>query len=307
MKRMFILLLMVLVLVGCTDKKSAKFTVGVIQFGDFASLNDTLDGIEDVLKDEDIKLVVKSAQGEAANVITIASQFVEDDVDLIVAITTQAAQAAVAASDGKIPVVFSAVSDPVSAGISDLKTVTGVSDIAPLEAQFELISDLTPDVKKIGVLFKTGDPNGMYQTERIKEISQKYDISIITKGALEVSDLSISANSLAQEVDAFYLITDSLIVGNTGVIVDEGERAGVVSFASEDGQFEQGVLASNSISYVEIGKQTAKMVKSILMDGMDPSEIEIEEAKQTYPQISKEVAEDFGIEVPDAYLEYIVE
>lgn len=307
MRKVKILLLIVLLLVGCSTKKEKMFRVGVIQFGDFASLNDTLKGIEAVLENEDIELIVKSAQGEAANVITIATQFVNDEVDLILAITTQAAQAAVAASDGKIPVVFAAVSDPVSSGVSGLDYVSGVSDIAPLQAQFDLISQLTPQVKKVGVLFKTGDPNGTFQTERIKEVGTKNGFDIVTKGAIEVSDLSISANALSQEVDAFYLITDGLIVGNTAVIVDEGLRNGVISYASEDGQFENGILASNSISYLEIGKQSAQMVIKILFENVSPGQIPIEEAKETYPQISKEMADYFEIEIPEALLSYVID
>ncbi|HZJ87055.1 MAG TPA: ABC transporter substrate-binding protein [Erysipelothrix sp.] len=307
MRKVLALLMVFGLLVGCSNESKSGFNVGVIQFGDFASLNDTLVGIEEVLDDERINLHIKSAQGESANVVTIAQQFVDEEMDLIIAITTQAAQAAVAASDGSIPVVFAAVSDPKGAGMSDLPNVTGVSDIAPLEAQFELIKELTPYVKKVGVFFKTGDPNGIYQTERIVEAGEKAGYEILTKGAQEVSDLSISANVLSEDVDAFYLITDGLIVGNTGVIVEEGLRNGVVSYASEDGQFDHGILASNSISYVQIGKQTGEMVKKILLEDINPSDIALEEAKETFPQISKEMAEVFEIEIPDSLLAFVID
>ena len=292
---------------GCSKNDTQKgFQVGVIQFGDFASLNDTLDGLEEVLGDK-VNLSVKSAQGDAANVVGIATQFVDDEVDLIVAITTQSAQAAVAASDGEIPVVFAAVSDPLSAGLTDLEYVTGVSDIAPLQAQFDLMKDLTPSVKKVGVLFKTGDPNGVYQTERVKEVGSQNGFEVIEKGAMEVADLSISASQLSEQVDAFYLITDGLIVGNTGVIVDEATRNGKVTYASEDGQFEQGVLASNSISYLELGKQAGVLAEKILFDAIKPGTLPIESANKTTPQISQSVAESFGIEIPEDYLEYLLD
>lgn len=297
---MFVLLL---TLTSCSQDRS-NLEVGVIQFGDFASLNDTLEGLETVLETTDIHYTVKSAQGDAANVVGIATQFVDDQVDLIVAITTQAAQAAVAASDGLIPVIFVAVSDPASAGITGLNYVTGVSDIAPLDAQFDLITQLTPNVKKVGVLYKTGDPNGVFQTDRIIEKGREKGFEVISKGAIEVSDLSIVTVQLAQEVDALYLITDGLIVGNTAVIVDEANRQGVVSYASEDGQFEQGVLATNSISYVAIGKQAGEMVKKVLLDNVKIHEIPIEEAGITKPKISQEIALNFNIDIPDDLLEY---
>lgn len=307
MRKLLLSLSIVLLLMGCSKNDTQKgFQVGVIQFGDFASLNDTLDGLEEVLGDK-VNLSVKSAQGDAANVVGIATQFVDDEVDLIVAITTQSAQAAVAASDGEIPVVFAAVSDPLSAGLTDLEYVTGVSDIAPLQAQFDLMKDLTPSVKKVGVLFKTGDPNGVYQTERVKEVGSQNGFEVIEKGAMEVADLSISASQLSEQVDAFYLITDGLIVGNTGVIVDEATRNGKVTYASEDGQFEQGVLASNSISYLELGKQAGVLAEKILFDAIQPGTLPIESANKTTPQISQSVAESFGIEIPEDYLEYLLD
>lgn len=307
MRKLLLSLSIVLLLMGCSKNDTRKgFQVGVIQFGDFASLNDTLGGLEEVLGDK-VNLSVKSAQGDAANVVGIATQFVDDEVDLIVAITTQSAQAAVAASDGEIPVVFAAVSDPLSAGLTDLEYVTGVSDIAPLQAQFDLMKDLTPSVKKVGVLFKTGDPNGVYQTERVKEVGSQNGFEVIEKGAMEVADLSISASQLSEQVDAFYLITDGLIVGNTGVIVDEATRNGKVTYASEDGQFEQGVLASNSISYLELGKQAGVLAEKILFDAIKPGTLPIESANKTTPQISQSVAESFGIEIPEDYLEYLLD
>lgn len=304
MKKIIVVLSVLLIMLSGCAKESAQLNVGVIQFGDFASLNDTLEGVEYVLNEKEVSYTVRSAQGEAGNVVGIATQFVDEEVDLIIAITTQAAQAAVAASDGKIPVIFVAVSDPVSAGIAGIDYVTGVSDIAPLDAQFELIKELTPGVKSIGVLFKTGDPNGTYQTERIIDKGESLGFEVKSKGAIEVSDLSIIASQLAQEVDAFYLITDGLIVGNTAIIVEEANRQNVISFASEDGQFEQGVLATHSISYVEIGKQAGEMAMKVLLDNVDPSTIDIEEAKISTPKISREIADQFGVQIPASYEAY---
>lgn len=307
MQKIKMLFIVLFILVGCTTKGSSRLRVGVIQFGDFASLNDVEAGLELELEGLDIDVIIKSAQGESANVQTIATQFVDDKVDLIVAITTQAAQSAAAVSNGEIPVVFAAVSDPKSAGVMGLDFVTGVSDAAPLEAQFDLIEELTPNVKSIGVLFKTGDPNGIYQTERIQAVGAQRGYEVVVKGAMEVSDLSISATSLAEQVDAFYLITDGLIVGNTGVIVEEAKRAGIPSYASEDGQLEYGVLASNSISYKDIGKQVGVIVKRILLDKESPKDIDIEVANKTYPQISREIAEMFELEVPESLKQYLFE
>jgi putative tryptophan/tyrosine transport system substrate-binding protein len=299
MRRLKLAMVVLFVLVGCARTLSEKLVVGVIQFGDFASLNDTLEGLELYVKDMDIALDVKSAQGESANVVDIANQFVRDDVDLIVAITTQSAQVAISATlENKIPVVFACVSDPEGAGVLGFDHVTGVSDAAPLNLQFDLIESLTPNTKRVGVLFKTGDPNGVYQTKLIAEEGAKRGIEVISKGAMEASDLALVAAALAKDVDAFYLITDSLIVGNTGIIVEEGRRVGVYSFASEDGQFEYGILASNSISYIDIGQQVGGMVKKILVDGMAPSAIDFEYPNTSYPQISKEVARDFDIDIP---------
>ena len=301
-----VLMLVVVLLVGCSGGSKKELRVGVIQFGDFASLNDTLDGLQEELKDEKMELIIKNAQGQSANVIDITNQFVGEKVDLIVAITTQAAQAAVAATkESKIPVVFVDVSDPKSSGMEGFDHVTGVSDAAPLKKQFDLIEQLTPNAKRIGVMFKTGDPNGVYQTTLIEEEGKSRGIEVKSKGAMESSDLSLVAAALAEEVDAFYLITDGLIVGNTGVIVEEGRRRGVYSYASEDGQFENGILASNSIRYTDIGHQAGVMVRKILVDKISPKDIPFELPDKTYPQISKEVAEFFDIKIPSELTEMV--
>ncbi|HLV49327.1 MAG TPA: ABC transporter substrate-binding protein [Erysipelothrix sp.] len=305
MKKMRILLVLCL-LVGCQREAQDTLQVGVIQFGDFASLNDALEGLEHVLENEDINLVVKSAQGDAANIVPIAIELVDMEVDVIVAITTQAAQAAIGASEGKIPVIFVAVSDPEAAGVTGFDYVTGVSDAAPLDVQFELIQALTPDIKRIGVLHKIGDPNGIYQTEQIKAVGESLGYIVETEGAVEVSDLSLVAQRLAEKVDAFYLITDGLIVGHTGLIVETARRNGICSYASEDGQMAHGVLATHSISYAAIGEQAAVLVLKVLKDGVNPSDIEIEYPSVTVPMINGNVAEAFDISIPENLQDYVI-
>ena len=191
--RKILVLLVMFVLVGCTSQSNVKFKIGVLQFGDYASLNDTLQGIETSFEDEDVELVVKNAQGESANIMLMATELVEMEVDAIIAITTQAAQAVAGVSEGKIPVFFVAVSDPGEAGLV-MDGVTGVSDAAFLDDQFELIKTLTPGVKTLGVLHKTGDPNGVYQTQQIVEMANKYNIEVLVQGAMEISDLSMLAS-----------------------------------------------------------------------------------------------------------------
>lgn len=302
--RKILVLLVMFVLVGCTSQSNVKFKIGVLQFGDYASLNDTLQGIETSFEDEDVELVVKNAQGESANIMLMATELVEMEVDAIIAITTQAAQAVVGVSEGKIPVFFVAVSDPGEAGLV-MDGVTGVSDAAFLDDQFELIKTLTPGVKALGVLHKTGDPNGVYQTQQIVEMANKYNIEVLVQGAMEISDLSMLAVSLSEKVDAMYLITDSLIVANTGLIVEAAKEVGVMSYASEDGQMEYGVLATSSISYIDLGRQVSDQVKRVLFDGVDINEVEVEYPELVVPLINGEVAQYFEIEIPESFQSYV--
>lgn len=303
MKKIIVLLVM-FILVGCASSTSGSLKIGVLQFGDFASLNDTLEGIETAFKDEDVTLVVKNAQGESSNIMLMAKELVEMEVDAIIAITTQAAQAVAGVSQGKIPVFFVAVSDPIEAGLV-MEGVTGVSDAAFLDDQFEIIKALTPNVKTLGVLHKTGDPNGVYQTHQIVEMAKKYGIDVLVQGAMEISDLSMLAVNLSEKVDAMYLITDSLIVSNTGLIVEAAKDAGVVSYASEDGQMEYGVLATSSISYVDLGRQVSNQVKRVLFVGEDINEIEVEYPELVLPMINGEVAQYFEIEIPESFQSYV--
>ena len=302
--RIILVLLVMFVLVGCSSQSDVKVKIGVLQFGDYASLNNTLKGIETSFEDEDVTLIVKNAQGESSNIMLMASELVEMEVDAMIAITTQAAQVAVGVSEGKIPVFFVAVSDPVEAGLV-VENVTGVSDAAFLDDQFELIKALTPSVKTLGVLHKTGDPNGVYQTQQIIETAKKYNINVSVQGAMEISDLSMLAVNLSEKVDAMYLITDSLIVANTGLIVEAAKEVGVMSYASEDGQMEYGVLATSSISYLDLGRQVSHQVKRVLFEGVDINSIEIEYPELVVPLINGEVAQFFEIEIPESFQSYV--
>ncbi|MEG0327062.1 MAG: ABC transporter substrate-binding protein [Erysipelothrix sp.] len=309
-KKLSLLLIVLLVLTGCGSKSSAKYKVGVLQFGDYASLNDSYAGMAQVLEKEDVEIVLKNAQSDPANIMINAQALKDEGVDVIYAITTQSAQMALNVFDGSIPVVFIAVTDPIAAGLVDdmehpTDKITGVTDRAPVIQQLELMKRVMPDSKKVGLVYRTGDSNGEFQKVLLESEAQKMGLSVESMGVTNAQELALGLPNLLKKVDAMYLITDDLNVSNTSLIVDQASFNQVPVFASEDGQFDEGVLATVSISYTELGNQAGNMIFDILSNQRKPSEIPVEKAKTTRIRINEKMAKTYGVEIPNDLKEYL--
>ncbi len=300
-----------LLLSGCGTNTKKKVTIGVLQLVTHPALDAALSGMTDYLKaqgydESQVTIVVKNAGGEAATAAIIAQQFVTDKVDLIYAIATPAAQAAFNAVQGsKIPVVFNAVTDAVSAGIvtSNEKPggqVTGVSDAAPLNLQVKLIRDLLPTAKKIGMLYNLGEVNGKIQVDQVKALAPAQGFEIVAIGVSATTEISAAAQQLASQVDCIYNITDNMVVGATSVIVDKANAKKIPVFAAEDGGMSQGLLASDGLSYTKLGKQAGVIVVDILFKSKKPADIAVQTATDTALSISAGVAKALNITIPEA-------
>lgn len=318
-----LVLLLSVSLVACTAEKKEEpkeeetFTIGVVQLIQHPALDATVEGLKDYLDEKGLldKVVidVQNAQGDPGIALTIAKQFANDDVDLIYAIATSAAQAAFNATmDKRIPVVFNAVTDPVAAGIaasleSSGNHVTGVSDAAPLDLQLQLIREILPDAKKIGMLYNLGEINGKIQVDQVSALAPAIGMEAVILGVSNPNEISAAASQLANEVDAFYNITDNMIVNATALIVDVANKAKLPVFAAEDGQMDQGLLAVDGLSYFNLGRQAGPLVEKILFEKTDPSMLKIETAKETQLKVSENVAEALGITLPKSVLDRVGE
>lgn len=318
MKKLFTVLLVVLMLVGCgkeseMESETVNFKIGVIQWAEHPALDDAhlglVDGLDELGLTDRVTLVHKVAHGEASNANMIISQFVDEGVDLIYAIATPAAQSAVSGTqDLDIPIVFNAVTDAVVAGLVTSNEapggrVTGVSDMAPIDKQLALIKEFVPSVSSVGVLYNTGEDNSIHQINLIEDLIGNHGMTLNVQGVSGPQEIALATESLVSNSDALYIITDNTVADAAAQVVGIANERKIPVFMAEAGQFDQGIIASDSISYHGLGVQAANMVKQILIDGKNPGNIPVEITETTELLVSQTVAEKLGIEIPDSILE----
>ena len=317
MKKVLMIMVVALVLLsGCSSsgqKENSKKKIGVLIWVEHPALNDALIGLEAGLEDlgvkDEIEIVVKNANDDASNANMMVDQFVNDGVDLIYAIATPAAQAAMAGTDSEnIPVVFNAVTDAESAGLVDSNDkpaghVTGVSDMVPVNQQLALIKEFLPNAQKIGVLYNTGEDNSLHQIKLIESMISKHGLDLVTQGIGGTEDIALATETLVSKVDALYIITDNTVASATSQVVGIANETKTPVFMAEAGQFEHGILASDSISYVKLGEAAAKQVKDILFEDVKPGDIPVVIGGVTELLVSESVAEFLELEIPESVLE----
>jgi len=299
-----------LVLTGCTsglEKEStlngeAAYIIGVNQLVEHPSLDGARLGFEDGLKELGVnaKVVYQNAQGDIPTSLSIAQKFVKDQVDLIYAIATPAVQSSKQATTD-IPILFSAVTDPVqSEVVADWNhvggNITGTSDAAPTAAQLQMFKEMDPSIKTIGILYNTSESNSDIQIAEVKNLAPAEGLEVVTVGITNVNELPQALDSILKKVDALYLISDNTIATSVQLIsktLIENNKISIASFASA---VDEGILITNGLSYYELGKQTAQMAKEILVDGKDVSEIPVELSERTIITVNEKTREALGLD-----------
>lgn len=299
-----------LVFTGCTsglEKESrlngeAAYIIGVNQLVEHPSLDEARLGFEDGLKELGVnaKVVYQNAQGDIPTSLSIAQKFVKDQVDLIYAIATPAVQSSKQATTD-IPILFSAVTDPVqSEVVADWNRVggniTGTSDAVPTAAQLQMFKEMDPSIKTIGILYNTSESNSDIQIAEVKNLAPAEGLEVVTVGITNVNELPQALDSILKKVDALYLISDNTIATSVQLIsktLIENNKISIASFASA---VDEGILITNGLSYYELGKQTAQMAKEILVDGKDVSEIPVEPSERTIITVNEKTREALGLD-----------
>lgn len=287
-----------------------EFKIGLTQFADHPSLDNCREGFiaglaqEGFVEGENVTFDYQNAQGDTGTANLIAQNYVAAGVDLICGIATPSAQASYNAAQSKdIPVIFSAVSDPVAAQLSDVTTktgqgVTGTSDALPLEKQVKLIRALMPDAKTIGILYNTSEVNSESQIAELKPIAAQYGFELETIGVNAAADIPLAADNILGKVDCLNNLTDNLVVQNLPTILDKANAKGIPVFGSEEEQVKNGCVASEGIDYYNLGIQTGVMAAKVLK-GEDINAMPYEIIKESRPFINSAVMETFGIVLPD--------
>ncbi len=302
-----------------SSDSTESYTIGISQFAEHGSLDNCregfLDGLaeEGIIEGENLTIDYDNAQADTGTASQIASNYVSENVDLICAIATPAAMAAYnAAMNTDIPVVYTAISDPVSAELADedgnsTGNVTGTSDALPVAAQLELIREILPDAEKIGIIYTTSETNSVSTIETYKELAGDYGFEIVEKGINTTGDVQLAAADLAAQVDCITNLTDNTVVQAMQTELDEANKAGIPVFGSEIEQVRSGCLAAAGLDYYNLGVQTGKMAASILKGEKTASEIPFETITEPSNYFNKEVASNLGITLSDDLLDSAAE
>ena len=291
------------------------YTIGISQFAEHGSLDNCREGFiqgleeEGLVEGENLVIKVNNADSDTATAAQIADTFVADKVDLICAIATPSAQAAYnSARNSEIPVVFTAVTNPEEAQLADdegmpVGAVTGTSDQLPVQAQLEMIRELLPEAKTIGILYTTSEANSAYSISQYEKYAEEYGFTLETAGVTNTSEVSLAAASLLDKVDCLTNLTDNTVVSALPTVLDQANEKNIPVFGSEIEQVKLGCLAAEGLDYVNLGVETGKMAAQILKGEAQAEDMEYELLTDSSLYINQAVAENLGITIPDEMLE----
>ena len=284
-------------------------SVAVTAIVEHPALDAVRDGVQAALKDagfesgKNLKWQYQSAQGNTGTAAQIARKFVGDKPDAIVAIATPSAQAVVA-STKTVPVVFSAVTDPVVAKLvsswEPSKTnVTGVSDMLALDKQMELLKQVVPNAKRVGMVYNPGEANSVVVVKELQKLLPTLGMTLVEAAAPRSVDVGSAARSLIGKVDVIYTNTDNNVVSAYEALVKVGQEAKIPLVASDTDSVKRGAIAAFGINYRDLGEQTGRMVVRILK-GEKPGDIKPEVSTKMELFVNPGAAEKQGVKLPEA-------
>ena len=301
---------LVLGLMGCSKNGAKKkIKIGVIQLVEHPALDGSYKGFVDGLAEagfvdgENISIDYQNAQNEQANCVTIANKLVNDKDDLIFAIATPAAQA-VANLTKDIPILVSAVTDPESAKLvkSNAKpdtNVSGTSDLTPVAAQINLLKQIVPGAKKVGLMFCSSEQNSIFQIEMAKKACESEGLSFIEASVSNSNEIQQVTQSLVGKVDAIYIPTDNMLAAGMANVAMVANQNKIPTIVGEDGMVKSGGLCTYGLNYYELGKQTAKMAVDILKNGAKPQDMPIQYLEKCDFSKNAETEKALGLTLPE--------
>ena len=290
-----------------------EINVGILQLMDHESLNAAREGFVDVLEDagyvegDNLTLDYQNAQGDQANLQTM-SERLSGSNDLILAIATPAAQS-LANIEDEVPLLFTAVTDPVEAGLVDsLETpganITGTTDAGPIEDQIKLLLSVVPDAENIGLIYNSSEPNSVIQADDAEAILKDLGLNVVTRTVTSTNDVQQAMESLAQDVEGVYIPTDNTLASTMATVAEIAKAYQLPVVAASTEQVMAGGLATFGINYYELGRQTGEMALKILDGDADPAKLSVESSTNLELVVNEEMAEALGIDpasisVPD--------
>lgn len=304
-------------LVGCggeteNEKETVKKKVGIIQLIQHDALDQANKGFIDGLAEkgykdgENIEIEQQNASGKQDTAQQIAGQFVSSKKDLIFAIATPTAQACYNATKD-IPIVFSAVTNPVNDGLAkDWKSsgcnTTGTSDMANIDEQLALLKEVLPNAKTLGVVYTTSETNSVNQVNELELLAPKYNLKIKKIGVANINEINQVLSNSMGDIDVLYAPTDNNVAASYELVAQIALKANKPVIGAEPAVVEKGGLLSKGIDYYELGKMAGYKAAEIL-DGKNPQDIEIETMKELAITVNTDVAKKLGITIPQNILD----
>ena len=286
------------------------YNVGICQLVQHAALDAATQGFKDALTDklgDNVVFNEQNASGDSATCSIICSQFVGDEVDLILANATPAMLAAASATN-EIPILGTSITDYASAlGIEDWAgttgtNISGTSDLAPLDGQAQMLNELFPDAKTVGILYCSGEPNSKFQADTITPILEELGYTVSSFTFADSNDVAAVTQTACDECEVLYIPTDNTAASCTEAINNVALNAGIPIVAGEEGICAGCGVATLSISYYDLGYATGEMAAEILVDGADVSAMEIRFAPNFTKKYNAANCETLGVTVPEDYV-----
>lgn len=306
-----VLVLAVTMLTGCGGADDT-LKIGIIQLMEHPSLDTIRESIVEGLESEgfvdgeNITIDYQNGQNDMSTMKNIAQKFVGDEVDVIVAIATPAAQAALSETTD-IPIVFAAITDPVDAELVDtLETpggnVTGTSDEVSAQQIMDLAKEITPGFKTIGALYNIGEDNSVSVVANLKDFAAKNGYKVVESTVTNTGEVQQAAQYLADKVDVVFSPIDNTVASSMAVVTDIFNKAQIPYYVSADSMVADGGLATYGIDYTVLGKETATMIADIL-EGADPATMAVKKMSNMSVYVNTDTAKAIGIEIPKTILQ----
>ncbi len=309
-----LLLLMAILMLVAPVVWGAPYQVSVSQFVEHPALDAVLKGFQDYLNENGVEAdyQVHNAQANMATAGQIGTQIMGEKPDMIVAIATPTAQAVAQALSKaphmqKTPFLFTAITDPVAAGlVKDLNmpggNITGVSDQLPLPEHMGMVKTFLPQLKKLGVLYNAGEANSKVVVEQMKAAGKEMGFEVVEATVAKTSDVFQATKSLVGKVDAIFIPTDNTVVSGLEAAVKVCEESDLPLFCADVDSVARGAVAAMGFDYYAHGRQTGAMAKRIF-EGADPAKTPVETQKELSLHINLKSAAAMNVEVPEALKE----
>lgn len=323
MKKLTALLLtlaMAISMVACSSAPASEETendmpqIGILQLVEHTALDAAREGFVKALADngfvdgETVVIDVQNAQSDQSNLSTMSERFVNNKCDVVLAIATGAAQS-MASKTTEIPILFTAVTDPVDAGLVDSNEVpggniSGTNDMSPIAQQIDLMLQLKPETKTVGIIYTSNEDNSILQAEIVKEVLSSKGIECIEQTVTNSGEVQQAAQSVVPKVDAVYIPTDNVVASAMPIVAQVAIDAKVPVICGEENQVINGGLATLGLNYFNLGYQTGEMAIRVL-NGEDISTMPVESQTDFSYLINAETAAAIGIEIPAELVEFM--